>query len=92
MGFSHARWDAAQPPLVPGYLNRTNRLYISVFAHSEINLGAMAIGFVIAPRRTWRAFMRGHRSGNLYGSRSFDESLLERTVNELRREVGIAPC
>jgi hypothetical protein len=56
-----------------------------------LNLGAMAIGLVIAPRRTWRAFMRGRRSGNLYGQRSFDESLLDRTVDELRREVGIAP-
>jgi hypothetical protein len=56
-----------------------------------LNLGAMAIGLVIAPRRTWRAFMRGRRSGNLYGQRSFDESLLDRTVGELRREVGIAP-
>ena len=54
-----------------------------------LNLGAMAIGFVIAPRRTWRAFIRGRHSGNLYGSASFDESLLDRTVAELRREVGI---
>ncbi len=49
----------------------------------------MAIGAAIAPRRTWRAFVRGRHSGNLYGSASFDESLLDRTVGELRREVGI---
>jgi len=54
-----------------------------------LNLGAMAIGFVIAPRRTWRAFARGRRSGNLYASASLDESLLDRTVDDLRREVGI---
>jgi hypothetical protein len=54
-----------------------------------LDLVALAIGFVIAPRRTWQAFVRGHRSGNLYGSASFDESLLDRTVDELRREVGI---
>ena len=54
-----------------------------------LNLGAMAIGFLIAPRRTWRAFVRGRRSGNLYGSASLDESLLDRTVSDLRREVGI---
>ena len=54
-----------------------------------LNLGALAIGLVIAPRRTWRAFVRGRRSGNLYGSASFDEALLDRTVGELRRQVGI---
>ena len=54
-----------------------------------LNLNAMAIGFVIAPRRTWRAFRRGRRSGNLYGSASLDESLLDWTVADLRRAVGI---
>ena len=57
-----------------------------------LNLGAMAIGFVLVPRRTWRAFVRGRRSGNLYASRALDESLLERTVGELRAEIGIPPC
>ena len=54
-----------------------------------LNLGAMAIGLLIAPRRTWRAFVRGRRSGNLYGSPSLDESLLDRSVDDLRHMVGI---
>ena len=54
-----------------------------------LNTQAMILGLLIAPRRTWRAFVRGRRSGNLYGSASLDESLLDRTVGDLRREVGI---
>jgi len=56
-----------------------------------LNLDAMAIGFLIAPHRTWRAFRRGRRSGNLYGG-EYDEALLDRTVGDLRAEIGIAPC
>ncbi len=55
-----------------------------------LNAGAMVIGFVIAPRRTWRAFARGRRSGNLYGG-AFREALLDRTVGDLRKEIGISP-
>src|SRR5262249_43819635 len=54
-----------------------------------LNIQAMILGLLIAPRRTWRAFQRGRRSGNLYGSATLDESLLDLTVDELRREVGI---
>ena len=54
-----------------------------------LNLQAMAIGLLIAPRRTWRAFRRGRRSGNLYDRAALDESLLDRTVDELRAKVGI---
>lgn len=54
-----------------------------------LNLGAVAIGMLIAPRRTLRAFARGRRSGNLY-AREFDEALLERTVGELRGELRLA--
>jgi hypothetical protein len=57
-----------------------------------LNLAGMAMGFVIAPKRMWRAFVRGRSSGNLYGSATLDESLLDRTVGELRAEIGIAPC
>lgn len=51
-----------------------------------LNLGAVAIGMLIAPRRTFRAFLRGRRSGNLYGG-EFHESLLDRTVGDLRAEL-----
>jgi len=54
-----------------------------------LNVQTMALGLFIAPRRTWRAFVRGLRSGNLYGSATLDESLLDRSVGDLRRELGI---
>jgi hypothetical protein len=54
-----------------------------------LNIQAMILGLLIAPRRTWRAFLRGRRSGNLYGSAALDDSLLDRTVADLRRETGI---
>lgn len=31
-----------------------------------LNMGAVAIGLLIAPRKVWRAFLRGRRSQNLY--------------------------
>lgn len=53
-----------------------------------LNLGAAAIGLLLAPRRTLRAFARGRRSRNLYAS-EFSESLLDRTVGELRAELRL---
>ncbi len=53
-----------------------------------LDLSAMAVGLAIAPRRTWRAFVRGRRSRNLYNG-EFRDALLQRTVGELRRELEI---
>ncbi len=53
-----------------------------------LNLGAMAVGFVIAPRRVARAFRRGRRSKSLYG-RAFGDDLLAITVGELRSRLGL---
>jgi hypothetical protein len=53
-----------------------------------LNLAAMAIGFAIAPRRTFSAFGRGWRSRNLYRGQ-FSDTLLDRTVGELREKLGI---
>lgn len=53
-----------------------------------LNLWAFAIGLLIAPRRTFRAFVRGLRSGTLYDSR-FDESLLDQTVGALRERLRL---
>jgi hypothetical protein len=41
-----------------------------------------------APRRTFRAFGHGWRSRNLYRGQ-FSDTLLDRTVGELREELGI---
>jgi len=55
-----------------------------------LNLGGLAIGLLIAPRRTMRAFARGRSTRNLYRV-EFNEALLERTVGELRAELGLNP-
>lgn len=53
-----------------------------------INLGGAALGALLAPRRTWRAFRRGRRSRTLYGG-DFDPALLELSVGRLRQELGL---
>jgi len=53
-----------------------------------LDLGVVAVGAVIAPRRTWRAFQRGRRSRSLY-HRGRSDALLAMTVGELRRELGL---
>ncbi|MEA2325787.1 MAG: hypothetical protein QOE68_746 [Thermoanaerobaculia bacterium] len=53
-----------------------------------LNLGAFGIGLVIAPRRTYRAFIRGRHSRNLYPT-VFREELLEECVGSLRDELSI---
>jgi len=53
-----------------------------------LNLWAMAIGLLIAPRRVWRAFVRGRRSRNLYRE-PWSEALLEPRVGELRARLGL---
>jgi hypothetical protein len=53
-----------------------------------LNLGAFGIGLVIAPRRTYRAFIRGRHSRNLYPS-AFREEMLDERVGSLRDELSI---
>jgi hypothetical protein len=53
-----------------------------------LDLGAMLVGLVIAPKRTFRAFVRGRRSRNLYNG-DFTPTLLESTVGELREKLDI---
>jgi hypothetical protein len=54
-----------------------------------LNLSAMAIGLVIAPRVVWRAFVRGRRTRNLYRE-PWGDALLEGRVGELRGRLGLA--
>ncbi|MBA3457592.1 MAG: hypothetical protein H0T42_31210 [Deltaproteobacteria bacterium] len=54
-----------------------------------LNFGAMALGLVIAPRRTLRAFRQGRATINLYQS-GWDDSLLDLSVDELRARLAIA--
>ena len=53
-----------------------------------LNGSAALVGLVLAPRRVVRAFRRGLPCQTLYG-RAAPESLLELTVEELRRRVGL---
>jgi hypothetical protein len=53
-----------------------------------LDLGAFAYGAVFAPRRLWRAFLRGRRSTPLYRT-GWRNDLLDITVDELRRRVGL---
>jgi ubiquinone biosynthesis protein Coq4 len=59
------------------------------YAAWALNLGAVAIGLLIAPRRVLRAFKRGRRTRTLY-SETFSEELLNQTVGELRRRLDLA--
>jgi hypothetical protein len=53
-----------------------------------LNLSGMAGGLFAAPRRTWRAFVRGRRSRNLYRG-SYDDALLGRRIGDVRSELGL---
>ncbi len=53
-----------------------------------LNLGGFAAGMFIAPRRAFRAFVRGRHSQNLY-RHTFDDALLARKVGDMRRELDL---
>ena len=52
----------------------------------QLNLGGLAAGTLSAPRRTFRAFVRGRRTHTLYGRDL--EALLDRTVGEISEDLG----
>ena len=54
----------------------------------QLNLAGMVGGVLSIPRRTWRAFLRGRRTRNLYRA-TYDEALLGRRVEDVRRELGL---
>jgi hypothetical protein len=54
-----------------------------------LNLAALGIGALIAPRRMVRAWARGRRTSNFYGERAGIDHLLPRPVEELRAELGL---
>jgi hypothetical protein len=57
------------------------------FAAWQLNLGGLAAGLFAAPKRVFRAFVRGRSSRSLYGLPL--EGLLSRPVGEVKREVGL---
>jgi hypothetical protein len=58
---------------------------------TALQLELRVLGFVLAfaPRRLFRAFVRGRRSRHLLEQPVRDEAFLGRSVAELRRELGI---
>jgi hypothetical protein len=54
----------------------------------NLNLIAMALGLVRAPRRAWRAFVRGRHARNLYHDRA--EPDMSRSVADMRRELALS--
>lgn len=53
----------------------------------QINLGGLFGGVLAAPRRTFRAFVRGRRSQSLYGQAL--DGVLSQTVAEVRAQTGV---
>lgn len=53
-----------------------------------LNLSAFGVGLALAPRRTFRAFVRGRHSRSLY-DRVFGDDLLALRIDELRTRLGL---
>lgn len=56
-----------------------------------LDLAGLAVGLVIAPLRTFRAFARGRRSRSLYSEPLTDE-LLSTQIGSARTRLGIPPA
>lgn len=54
-----------------------------------LDLLGFACGLAVCPRAVYRAFVRGRHSRNLYGD-VWDESILGRSVGELRERLGLS--
>lgn len=54
-----------------------------------LNLQAMALGLLLAPRALFRAFVRGRHAGTLYHQGEFEEAMLSRSVGDVRRQLGL---
>jgi hypothetical protein len=56
-----------------------------------LNIGAASLGLLISPRRTLRAFRRGRRNRRTlyHDPAGFTGSLLDMTVGDLRRILGL---
>ncbi|MEO8604810.1 MAG: hypothetical protein ABI629_19730 [bacterium] len=54
-----------------------------------LNLQALLLWPVLAPRRAFRAFVRGRNARTLYHGGEFQEALLERSVGETRQDLAL---
>jgi hypothetical protein len=53
-----------------------------------LNLGGLGLGMLIAPRRTWHAWVRGSQSRTLY-DQPLDDALLQRKLRDVRNQLGL---
>jgi len=53
-----------------------------------LNLNALGVGLFVAPRATYRAFVRGRGTGNLYDG-VFHDALLAKSVGEMRHALRL---
>lgn len=53
-----------------------------------LNAVGFAYGLALAPRRVYRAFVRGRHSRSLYHT-GWNDDLLDRSVGELRHQIGL---
>ncbi len=53
-----------------------------------LNTAAVLLGLFVAPRRIWRAFLRGRRSETLYRM-GCEDRVLDETVGALRRQLHL---
>ena len=56
-----------------------------------LNGGGVIIGLFLSPRRVWQAFRRARRQRTLYRDPLPYECLLQMTVGEVRKRLGIGP-
>lgn len=58
-----------------------------------LNFGSFSIGLFIYPRALFKAYMAGKRvKTNLYQDSVYDNTLLNKTLGELRAEMGVGRC
>ena len=55
-----------------------------------LDLGAFTVGLALAPRRVWRAFVRGRRAANLYHSGLAPDALPLTSVGALRSALRVS--
>jgi len=55
----------------------------------SLNTYAMAFGTLFNLRGIWRAWVRGRNSGNLYKLNYSHEQLMDKTIEELKNELGL---
>jgi len=53
-----------------------------------INLGALFVGLLVDPRRTYRAFLRGRGARNLYHGDSDGEAILDDRLGDVRARLA----